>query len=613
MYSLKKLMAALLLTFSVAAAGFGFSTGVACAADDNELPILPIEQQDPQEFLKDISECRFVMLRTSYRYTGSEVCPENYQGSCCFYIKDGNTRLKNGEDYTVSYENNIKPGVASMTVEGIGDYKGSQKITYYVVPKKLSINNIFYDEQGIHVEWTPDSTAFAYQILICENYNFKGALSYTIKDISASSTVVRNKFSSNQRWYVKIRALITEDGTFNTRRYGDFSATRSVKTFTEHKSVMFSENTLMTYTGSALKPEITVLDSSGNPVSESDYSVQYSNNINAGKATVTVTNKANPKNVITADFMIQPARNKIKSLTSQNGAFMVSWEKGSPGTVGYQVSYSTTPDFSENVHSYTSTDLNDLSENFSRVPRAGETWYVRVRSFTTADGKQSSARYGSYSPVKSIITYNYQSVTNYDANLYAAAHYAPASLGTISSGSLVGVIGSSSNWYRLVYNGGIYWVYGRAFGNYSGVTKSNVSPANVSGFADDVLFDIGCTPSAIRYYTTANIWYNQGIPEYAARDMNAATAVKKKSGRCFNYAALADLLLERAGFDHELIKGSQHSVYHNWNAYKYPGDSSWYYMECTPLNGARLVTYGLTADTLIKYTYVWDRSKYISG
>ena len=64
--------------------------------------------------------------------------------------------------------------------------------------------------------------------------------------------------------------------------------------------------------------------------------------------------------------------------------------------------YSTDKNFAKNVHSYTSTNLSDTSENFSRVPNSGETWYVKVRSFITKDGKATSTRYGNYSAVRSI-------------------------------------------------------------------------------------------------------------------------------------------------------------------------------------------------------------------
>ena len=102
------------------------------------------------------------------------------------------------------------------------------------------------------------------------------------------------------------------------------------------------------------------------------------------------------------NFVVKPAKNEITSISSANGAFKISWKKGTAGTTGYQVLYSKDKNFKNDVHSYTSTKLSDLSENFSNVPKSGETWYVKVRSFFTKDGKVTSTRYGNYSDVRSI-------------------------------------------------------------------------------------------------------------------------------------------------------------------------------------------------------------------
>ena len=170
------------------------------------------------------------------------------------------------------------------------------------------------------------------------------------------------------------------------------------------------------YTGKAIEPKITVKFKDGTPIPESEYTVKYSNNTKVGVATATVTGRN--KNVIGTykkTFVIKPARNAIQSITAGKGSFKLSWSKATAGAVGYQVLYcrdkaaldaaagevkSSAP--KKYVHSYTSTDLSDLSESFSRVPRSGETWYVKVRSFVTRDGKAASTRYGNYSAVKSV-------------------------------------------------------------------------------------------------------------------------------------------------------------------------------------------------------------------
>ena len=158
-----------------------------------------------------------------------------------------------------------------------------------------------------------------------------------------------------------------------------------------------------TWSGSAIKPKVTVKFKDGDVIPASDYTLTYSDNIKVGTATITVKGKgSNVTGTYKKTFVVKPAKNEITSISSSKGAFKISWKKGTTGTVGYQVQYSTDKDFKTNVHSYTSTNLSDLSENFSKYPNSGETWYVKVRSFYTKDGKASSTRYGNYSAVKSV-------------------------------------------------------------------------------------------------------------------------------------------------------------------------------------------------------------------
>ncbi len=63
-----------------------------------------------------------------------------------------------------------------------------------------------------------------------------------------------------------------------------------------------------TYTGKALKPSVTVKTKSGKTLkANTDYTVAYTNNTNAGKATVTVTGKGSYAGTKTATFTITPA------------------------------------------------------------------------------------------------------------------------------------------------------------------------------------------------------------------------------------------------------------------------------------------------------------------
>lgn len=58
-------------------------------------------------------------------YTGKEIKPS-------LTVKNGNLALKEGTDYKLTYKNNVKAGTATITVTGIGNYKGTKDITFKI-------------------------------------------------------------------------------------------------------------------------------------------------------------------------------------------------------------------------------------------------------------------------------------------------------------------------------------------------------------------------------------------------------------------------------------------------------------------------------------------------
>ena len=153
-----------------------------------------------------------------------------------------------------------------------------------------------------------------------------------------------------------------------------------------------------TFTGKAIKPTVHFTFKTGTVIPASDYKVTYSSNTKVGKAKIVVTGiTGNVTGSRTLYFVVKPAKQTIKSLTSKSGKFVLSWNKDLAAS-GYQVLYSKDKNFEKDVHSWTTFDLSNTSEGFSKVPKSGETWYVKVRSFTA----QNNTRYGNYSSVRSI-------------------------------------------------------------------------------------------------------------------------------------------------------------------------------------------------------------------
>ena len=346
---------------------------------------------------------------SSYTYSGKAVTPDNPNSANEFTVKLGGKTLTKGVDYTVSYRNNINVGVATATFTGKGMYSGSNSIQFVIKPAKNTITSLTTAANKITVKWKEDKTATGYQVLYSTDSSFRTYHSTTVQNKTYVNLTSVPK--TGEKYYLKVRSFYTKDGKVTSTRYGNYSDVQSI--VVGSSKVLGSASLAYgsyTYTGSAITPdsrngkdELTVKDSSGKRLTKNvDYTVSYTSNKAVGVAYVSIKGIGSYSGYVNKQFVIKPAVNKINSITSTTGAFKITWNKGTAGTVGYQVKYSTDKNFVNNVHSYTSTKLSDLNENFASVPNSGETWYVKVRSFYTKDGSVTATRYGSYSAVKSI-------------------------------------------------------------------------------------------------------------------------------------------------------------------------------------------------------------------
>ena len=92
------------------------------------------------EMPKDIESCEITLGTTSFIYDGTAKEPE-------VIVQDGSVTLVKGTDYTVSYENNIEPGTADITITGIGNYTGTVT-EQFTIEKEVVVENPFVDVQS---------------------------------------------------------------------------------------------------------------------------------------------------------------------------------------------------------------------------------------------------------------------------------------------------------------------------------------------------------------------------------------------------------------------------------------------------------------------------------
>ena len=307
-----------------------------------------------------ISNCTISLATTSYTYDGTTKKPS-------VTVKDGSTTLTNGTDYTVSYSNNTSAGTATVTITGKGNYTGTASKTFTINAKSISSTTVTlgttsytYDGTAKQpsvtvkdvtttltsgtdytVSYSNNTNAGTATVTVTGKGNYTGTASktFTINAKSISSTSVTLGTTSytydgtakNPSVTVKDGSKTLTNGTDYTVTYsnntnvgtatvtitgkGNYTGTAS-KTFTINaKSISSTTVTLgttsYTYDGTAKKPSVTVKDGSKTLTSGTDYTVSYSNNTNAGTATVTITGKGNYTGTVSKNFTITNSKQEF--------------------------------------------------------------------------------------------------------------------------------------------------------------------------------------------------------------------------------------------------------------------------------------------------------------
>ena len=141
-------------------------------------------------------------------------------------VKVGNTVLKNGTDYTVSYSNNKNVGKATVKITGKGKYGGVITKTFKINPAKQEIQKLTAKSKAFFVDWAQKGSATGYEIQYATNSKFTGAKKVTITNSKTDKTTV-SKLSANKKYYVRVRSYTTVGGT---KYYGTWSAVKNVTT-----------------------------------------------------------------------------------------------------------------------------------------------------------------------------------------------------------------------------------------------------------------------------------------------------------------------------------------------------------------------------------------------
>ena len=195
------------------------------------------------------------------------------------------------------------------------------------------------------------------------------------------------------------KATLTKNGTIKYTCSVCKATTKTATTIYYPKTIKLSTTTY-TYSGGVKKPSVSVVDSNGKTISSSNYTAPVPSAKYPGKYSVKITFKGNCNYTgsKTLYFTITPKKVSLSSVKSTSKKKMtVKWSKQS-GVSGYQVVYATNSKFTKGKKTVT---VKGSSAKYKTVTKLSskKTYYVKVRSYKTIDGKKV---YGSYSKVKKV-------------------------------------------------------------------------------------------------------------------------------------------------------------------------------------------------------------------
>ena len=309
---------------------------------------------------------------TSLVYNGTELKPT-------VTVKDGETTLVEGTDYTLTYANNVNVGTATVTATGIGNYSGTKTANFTITQADMVITvptvkeGLVYTTQpqalvnagtveGGELMYSLDNTQWTttvptgteakeytvyYKIVNDANHKAVEPQQFKVTIDQATLTAAQlteSNFIYNQQEqtalvsYVNAGTIVVPATSYDVEgnkatNVGNYEAKMTGKgNFKGEVKVQWSivaananlfnitlGTTEYTYDGTAKTPTVTVKDGEATLVENTDYTLAYTANTNAGTATVTATGKGNYSGTQTATFVIKPA--KLTSVTLTQNEF----------------------------------------------------------------------------------------------------------------------------------------------------------------------------------------------------------------------------------------------------------------------------------------------------
>ena len=163
------------------------------------------------------------LKKSRYSYNGKAKKPKAV-------VKDskGNT-LKENTDYILKYKKNDRSGVANAYVKFKGEYKGCERLYFYIKPKKHNIRKLKAGKKAIAVKWKKQNAGVdGYEIQCSKNKKFKMRRELIVSKRKKTSYKIIN-LERKSKYYVRIRSY-SYDKINDKKLYSPWSKVKTIKT-----------------------------------------------------------------------------------------------------------------------------------------------------------------------------------------------------------------------------------------------------------------------------------------------------------------------------------------------------------------------------------------------
>ena len=256
-------------------------------------------------------------------YTGEELTPD-----VTIYI--GTEALTEHQDYEIEFEDNINAGNAKILITGKGNYTGSGWTAFSITKAapvlafenasvtKMMFGSDFTNTLTMKTDGTVAFTSDNASVAEVDSETGK----VTIKGVGDATITVSASEGANYTAGTAEYTLIVEP-------YGISACTVTIPAESYD------------YTGRAAEPSTTIKRGTATLVPETDYTVAYSDNINAGTATITATGIGEYTGTVSKTFTIAKIEPSLAfaeasvSKTTADAAFTNELTKTTDGAVTF--------------------------------------------------------------------------------------------------------------------------------------------------------------------------------------------------------------------------------------------------------------------------------------